>query len=126
MPAAAVDAAYERLPCLPCLQDLDGDGVADLVHEDVDGDGVYDLIHEDIDGDGVLDVAHEDTDGDGTEDLLHDLRTGKTLERGQIPQEQMLIRRRAAKASAVSREHVKRAEARAAAVRLVGSPAARL
>ena len=55
------------------------------MREDVDGDGVYDLIHEDIDG-GILDVAHEDTDGDGTEDLLHDLRTGKVLERGQIPQ----------------------------------------
>jgi hypothetical protein len=46
------------------------------VHEDVDGDGVYDLIHEDLDGDGVLDVAWEDMEGDGTADLLHDLRTG--------------------------------------------------
>ena len=36
--------------------------------------------------------------GDGDEDLLHDLRTGQYKERGDIPQDQMLLRRREAKA----------------------------
>ena len=40
------------------------------MHQDVDGDGVLDLVHEDVDGDGVMDVIHEDTDGDGVADLV--------------------------------------------------------
>lgn len=27
------------------------------VHEDVDGDGIMDVIHEDVDGDGIADLV---------------------------------------------------------------------
>lgn len=59
-------------PGAPPLQDVDHDGIADLVHEDTDQDGYHELIHEDLNGDGQLDTVHEDVDQDGTIDAVHE------------------------------------------------------
>ena len=38
-------------------------------------------MHEDVDGDGVMDVIHEDTDGDGVADLVRVCAWGGGAER---------------------------------------------
>jgi len=52
------------------LQDLDGDGIADVTDPDDDGDGIDDVIEGegDTDGDGIPDSRDLDSDGDGIPD----------------------------------------------------------
>ncbi|MFE9692821.1 hypothetical protein [Micromonospora sp. NPDC005806] len=45
------------------VTDLDGDGVADVVHVDLDGDGVPDVTYLDSDHDGRLDTVRHNFDG---------------------------------------------------------------
>ncbi|MGC1213563.1 MAG: hypothetical protein WA890_20140 [Micromonospora sp.] len=42
------------------VTDLDGDGIADVVHVDLDGDGVPDITYLDSDRDGRLDTVLRD------------------------------------------------------------------
>jgi len=53
-------------------EDLNGDGVADVIFVDLDGDGTADAVAYDADGDGTMEsvLAGFDTDGDEVADTF--------------------------------------------------------
>ena len=58
------------------IEDIDGDGIADIVDPDIDGDGIPNKDDPDIDGDGEPNGVDPDADGDGTADAEDDTPGG--------------------------------------------------
>ena len=53
-----------RVPC-GSADDIDGDGIPNIVDIDIDGDGILNIVDIDIDGDGIPNIVDIDDDGDG-------------------------------------------------------------
>ena len=52
------------------IEDIDGDGIADIVDPDMDGDGTPNADDSDMDGDGIPNAEDPDDDNDGVEDSI--------------------------------------------------------